>query len=102
MDLRHISFRLLEVFMCVVKTRSISETARQLYLTQPTVSQQIKRLQETVNEPLIVVNQQRIHVTEAGFALFQTCQQVFGHFDDYRDYLAELRGGSVVNARLPS
>ena len=27
MDLRHISFRLLEVFMCVVKTRSISETA---------------------------------------------------------------------------
>ena len=70
MDLRHISFRLLEVFMCVVKTRSISETARQLHLTQPTVSQQIKRLQETVNEPLVTVNQQRIHVTEAGFALF--------------------------------
>ena len=100
MDLRHISFRLLEVFMCVVKTRSISETARQLYLTQPTVSQQIKRLQETVNEPLIVVNQQRIHVTEAGFALFQTCQQVFGHFDDYRDYLVELRGGERGQCKI--
>lgn len=100
MDLRLISFRLLEVFMCVVKTRSISETARQLYLTQPTVSQQIKRLQETVNEPLIVVNQQRIHVTEAGFALFQTCQQVFGHFDDYRDYLAELRGGERGQCKI--
>lgn len=100
MDLRHISFRLLEVFMCVVKTRSISETARQLHLTQPTVSQQIKRLQETVNEPLVMVNQQRIHVTEAGFALFQTCQQVFGHFDDYQDYLAELRGGERGRCKI--
>ena len=100
MDLRHISFRLLEVFMCVVKTRSISETARQLHLTQPTVSQQIKRLQETVNEPLIVVNQQRIHITEAGFALFQTCQQVFGHFDDYQDYLVELRGGERGRCKI--
>ena len=100
MDLRHISFRLLEVFMCVVKTRSISETARQLHLTQPTVSQQIKRLQETVNEPLVMVNQQRLHVTEAGFALFQTCQQVFGHFDDYQDYLAELRGGERGRCKI--
>ncbi len=100
MDLRHISFRLLEVFMCVVKTRSISETARQLHLTQPTVSQQIKRLQVTVNEPLVMVNQQRIHVTEAGFALFQTCQQVFGHFDDYQDYLAELRGGERGRCKI--
>ena len=65
MDLRHISFRLLEVFMQVVKTRSISETARQLHLTQPTVSQQIKRLQESISEPLIIVNQQKIHIAEA-------------------------------------
>lgn len=100
MDLRHISFRLLEVFMQVVKTRSISETARQLHLTQPTVSQQIKRLQESISEPLIIVNQQKIHITEAGFALYQTCLQVFGQFDDYQDYLVELRGGERGRCKI--
>ncbi|MGB2707521.1 MAG: LysR family transcriptional regulator, partial [Pseudoalteromonas nigrifaciens] len=88
MDLRHISFRLLEVFMSVVKTRSLSETARQLYLTQPTVSLQIKRLQEEIGEPLITMQQQKLQVTEAGLELFRTCKQVFAHFEDYQDFLA--------------
>ncbi|WP_350609765.1 LysR family transcriptional regulator, partial [Pseudoalteromonas sp. 41-MNA-CIBAN-0057] len=75
MNIRQLSFRLLEVFMSVVKTGSISETARQLHLTQPTVSLQIKRLQEAVNEPLIVMQQQKLQVTEAGLQLFRTCEQ---------------------------
>ena len=66
--------------MSVVKTGSISETARGLHLTQPTVSLQIKRIQEAVGEPLIIMQQQKLQITEAGMALFRTCQQVFGHF----------------------
>ena len=99
-DLRHISFRLLEVFMSVVKTGSISETARRLHLTQPTVSLQIKRLQETIGEPLIHMQQQKLHVTEAGLALFKTCQQVFGHFEDYQDFLTELNGGERGRCKI--
>ena len=100
MDLRHISFRLLEVFMSVVKTRSLSETARQLYLTQPTVSLQIKRLQEEIGEPLITMQQQKLQVTEAGLELFRTCKQVFAHFEDYQDFLAELRGGERGRCKI--
>ncbi|MBB1334824.1 MULTISPECIES: LysR family transcriptional regulator [unclassified Pseudoalteromonas] len=100
MDLRHISFRLLEVFMSVVKTGSISETARRLHLTQPTVSLQIKRLQEAVDEPLVIIQQQKLHVTEAGHELFRTCQRVFGHFDDYNDFLAELKGGERGRCKI--
>ncbi|WP_287243993.1 LysR substrate-binding domain-containing protein, partial [Pseudoalteromonas sp.] len=29
-----------------------------------------------------------------------TCQQVFGHFDDYQDYLAELRGGERGRCKI--
>ncbi|KTF18023.1 LysR family transcriptional regulator [Pseudoalteromonas sp. H105] len=100
MDLRHISFRLLEVFMSVVKTGSISETARNLHLTQPTVSLQIKRLQEAVGEPLVLMHQQKLTVTEAGVELFKTCQQVFGKFDDYKDFLAELKGGERGRCKI--
>lgn len=100
MNIRQLSFRLLEVFMSVVKTGSISETARRLHLTQPTVSLQIKRLQEAVGEPLIIMQQQKLQVTEAGMALFTTCQQVFGHFEDYQDYLAELKGGERGRCKI--
>ncbi len=100
MDLRHISFRLLEVFMSVVKTGSISETARSLHLTQPTVSLQMKRLQEAVGEPLVLMQQQKLVVTEAGLELFKTCQQVFGQFDDYKDFLTELRGGERGRCKI--
>jgi len=99
-DLRHISFRLLEVFMSVVKTGSISETARRLHLTQPTVSLQIKRLQEAVAEPLMVMQHQKMHVTEAGLELYKTCQQVFGHFEDYQDFLSELNGGERGRCKI--
>lgn len=100
MDLRHISFRLLEVFMSVVKTGSISETARSLHLTQPTVSLQMKRLQEAVGEPLVLMQQQKLVVTEAGLELFKTCQQVFGQFDDYKYFLTELRGGERGRCKI--
>mgnify|MGYP000002805945 FL=1 len=100
MNIRQLSFRLLEVFMSVVKTGSISETARGLHLTQPTVSLQIKRLQEAVGEPLIIMQQQKLQITEAGMALFRTCQQVFGHFEDYQDYLAELKGGERGRCKI--
>ncbi|SIN82291.1 DNA-binding transcriptional regulator, LysR family [Pseudoalteromonas marina] len=100
LDLRHISFRLLEVFMSVVKTGSISETARRLHLTQPTVSLQIKRLQEAVAEPLMVMQHQKMHVTEAGLELYKTCQQVFGHFEDYQDFLSELNGGERGRCKI--
>jgi len=86
--------------MSVVKTGSISETARRLHLTQPTVSLQIKRLQEAVDEPLIIMQQQKLQITEAGMALFRTCQQVFGHFEDYQDYLAELKGGERGRCKI--
>ena len=51
---------------------------------------------EAVGGPLIIMQQQKLQITEAGMALFRTCQQVFGHFEDYQDYLAELKGGVKI------
>ncbi|EWG99871.1 LysR family transcriptional regulator [Halomonas sp. BC04] len=48
MNVRHLTFRLLQVYVAVVRSGSVSDAARQLHLTQPTVSQQLKRLSEAV------------------------------------------------------
>lgn len=100
MNLRHLTFRLLQVFVAVVQSRSITQTAKQLHLTQPTVSLQLKRLQEAVGEPLLYQDRQQLHITDAGWELYRLCQEMFGRFDDYSGFLTELRGGQRGQFRI--
>ena len=93
MNVRHLTFRLLQVYVAVVRSGSVSEAARQLHLTQPTVSQQLKRLGEAVGEPLLSVRQGRLVATEAGRELYRASREVLGRFDDFENYLTALRGG---------
>lgn len=93
MNLRHLTFRLLEVYVTVVRTGSVTAAARQLHLTQPTVSQQLKRLAETVGEPLFSSVSGTTELTDAGRELYRTALDVTGRFEDFQDYLAELQGG---------
>lgn len=93
MNVRHLTFRLLQVYVAVVHSGSVSEAARQLHLTQPTVSQQLKRLGEAVGEPLLNMHGGRLLPTEAGRELYRASREVLGRFDDFEDYLTSLRGG---------
>ncbi|SDL65485.1 DNA-binding transcriptional regulator, LysR family [Franzmannia pantelleriensis] len=93
MNIRHLTFRLLQVYVAVVRSGTMSEAARRLHLTQPTVSMQLKRLSEAVGEPLLESRQGRLLPTEAGSELYRASREVLGRFDDFDDYLAALRGG---------
>lgn len=61
--------KLLETFVAVVHTGSISAAARRLGLSQPTVSQQIKSLERVVATPLFSREGGRVELTAAGRAL---------------------------------
>lgn len=93
MNIRHLTFRLLQVFVTVVATGSYSEAARRLHLTQPTVSQQLKRLAEAVGVPLLIAQGSQWQLTDAGRELYRACVDVLGRFDDFDDYLNELEAG---------
>ncbi|MFW3613179.1 LysR family transcriptional regulator [Billgrantia antri] len=93
MNVRHLTFRLLQVYVAVVRSGSVSEAARQLHLTQPTVSQQLRRLAEAVGEPLLQSGHGRLNTTEAGRELYRASRGVLSRFDDFEDYLEALRGG---------
>lgn len=94
MNIRHLTFRLLQVYVTVVRCGSISEAARQLHLTQPTVSQQLKRLREAVGSPLLEQHAQRLTMTATGQALYQASRDVLGRFEDFSDQLSDLQQGS--------
>lgn len=93
MNLRHLSFRLLQVYVAVVRTGQISAAARQLHLTQPTVSLQIRKLTELVGEPLLQQTAGRWRPTVVGDELYRAAGDVMGRLEDFANTLAEARAG---------
>ena len=54
MDLHRIDLNLLKVFECIYRLRSLTETAREISLTQPAVSHALNRLRETLGDRLFI------------------------------------------------
>lgn len=94
MNIRHLTFRLLQVYVAVVRTGSISQAALQLHLTQPTVSQQIKRLTEAVGDTLLEPRDGRFEVTYIGRELYNAALDALGRFDDFSSLLNEAALGN--------
>ncbi len=93
MKIRQLTFRLLQVYVDVVRTGSITTTATRLHLTQPTVSQQLKRLREIVGEPIVRQEQGRVVPTEVGQALYQLSQDLLSRADVFSQYLDDYSRG---------
>lgn len=100
MNIRHLSFRLLQVYIQVVRRGTISAAARALHLTQPTVSLQLKKLAEAVNEPLFDSRDGRMVLTPIGKELYLAACDVLGRFEDFNGFLERARGGHTGNLSI--
>lgn len=100
MNLRHLSFRLLQVYIQVIRSGTVSGAARELHLTQPTVSLQLKRLADAVGEPLFEHVDGRLVPTLAGQELYGAACDVVGRFDDFAGFLEQARGGHAGQVRI--
>lgn len=100
MNVRHLSFRLLQVYVQVIRTGSVSAAARALHLTQPTVSLQLKRLAEAVGEPLFEQLEGRLQANHVGQELYGAACDVLGRFDDFGGFLEQARGGYTGQVRI--
>lgn len=100
MNIRHLSFRLLQVYVQVARLGNISAAARALHLTQPTVSLQLKKLREAVDEPLFTLREGRMEMTHVGEELYRAACDVLVRFDDFNGFLEQARGGSSGHIHL--
>ena len=64
-------FKQLEAFVAVVENKSFSEAARQLNLTQPTISAHISSLEKELNSRLFVRNTKEVGLSEDGKDLYK-------------------------------
>ncbi|MFA9218390.1 MAG: LysR family transcriptional regulator [Sphingomonadaceae bacterium] len=100
MNVRHLSFRLLQVYVQVVQLGSLSAAARALHLTQPTVSLQIKRLADAVGTPLFEPREGQQQLSAAGEELYAAACDVLGRFDDFSSWLARADAGTTGHVRV--
>ncbi len=66
----------LEIFVRVAETKNFSAAARQLYLTQPTVSAHIAALERELNTCLLVRNTKGVALSETGKELYAYAEQM--------------------------
>jgi len=97
---RHITLRQLQVFETVARLRNFSRAGDELFLTQSTVSTQIKNLSDAIGMPLLEQIGKEIHLTDAGKLLHNACRDIFGTLDNLDMAVADLNGLKRGNLRL--
>ncbi|MEH2274970.1 MAG: LysR substrate-binding domain-containing protein [Nostoc sp.] len=90
----------LKVFEAAARHSSFTRAAEELFLTQPTVSMQIKQLTKSVGLPLFEQVGKRLYLTEAGRELFATCRQIFENIAQFEMKVADLKGLKQGQLRL--
>jgi DNA-binding transcriptional LysR family regulator len=86
MDIHH-----LRVFSSVYKNRSFSKAAEELYLTQPTISDHIRALEEELNCKLFDRLSRKIIPTREAVLLIVKAQEIIDKLDGFKDSLGEFR-----------
>jgi DNA-binding transcriptional LysR family regulator len=76
MKLRHVTLHQMRIFHSLGRHLSFTRAAEELFLSQPAVSIQVKRLEESVGMPLVEQMGKRIFLTEVGKELFEACRDV--------------------------
>jgi DNA-binding transcriptional LysR family regulator len=90
--LRRVTLRQLQVFEAVARLGSFTRAAEALYLAQPTVSMQLKKLSETLGLPLFEHAGTRVQLTDAGRELYTTCREVFDALAGLDMAVADIKG----------
>ena len=87
-----VTLRQLQTFEAVARLSSVTRAAQEMHVSQPTVSKQIKLLQEEVGMPLIEHIGKKLFLTEAGQQLYDTCAQWLNTWGRFEQTIADLKG----------
>lgn len=68
--------RVLQYFLAVAKEQNISAAAQSLHLTQPTLSRQLKELEDRLGKQLMIRGNRKITLTEEGVLLRKRAEEI--------------------------
>lgn len=95
-----VNFEYYKIFWTVVQCGTISGGAKQLHLTQPTVSEAIKKLEDELGCTLLVRNHRGVSLTEEGKIVYRRartgCEDLFQAEYDLKNYLEGKTGNLTI------
>ncbi|MDA8390413.1 MAG: LysR family transcriptional regulator [Gammaproteobacteria bacterium] len=97
---RHATLRQLQIFEAVARLGSFTRAAEELFLAQPTVSIQLKKLSDTIGIPLVEQTGLSIRLTDTGREVHTACQEVFRSLAKLELNIADIKGVERGRLRL--
>ena len=94
-----LDLELLRSFVSVVDAGGFTRAGERVHRTQSTVSQQIKRLEDDVGQPLLNRNGKDVTPTEAGERLLSYARRLLALAEEARDVVARPESEGAVAAR---
>jgi LysR family hydrogen peroxide-inducible transcriptional activator len=95
----------LRYFVAVAEEGSFSRAATRVRVAQPSLSQQIRKLEAEVGQPLFDRLPRSVVLTEAGHCLIDYARKILSSIDDARRCVGELKGeigGKLAVGAIPT
>ncbi|MFI3303255.1 MAG: hydrogen peroxide-inducible genes activator [Rikenellaceae bacterium] len=90
----------LEYLLAVANCGSFSAAAEHCFVTQPSLSMQIKALEEELGVVLLDRSHKPVIPTEAGLVVIEEARNTIMAYNNIRESVAELRGETIGKLRL--
>lgn len=82
----------LQIFLTVVKTKSVSKAAEALFLTQPAVSIQLKNFQQQFDVPLTEIIGRSIYITDFGKEIAVSAKEILDQVEAIQHKMHAFKG----------
>ena len=90
--IRHATLRQLQVFEAIVRHGNFTRASEELFLSQPTVSAQVKKLADAMGLPLFEQTGRSVKPTDAALELYDACRKIFETLANLELKIAEIKG----------
>jgi DNA-binding transcriptional LysR family regulator len=90
-----VNFELYKTFYFTAKHQSFTKAAEALFVTQSSVSQSIKQLEQKLDKKLFVRHKRRINLTKEGEILFAHVEQAYNHIKVAERKLEHFNQGEI-------
>jgi DNA-binding transcriptional LysR family regulator len=88
----------LQIFYKAAQKLNFSEVAQELFLTQPAVTFQIKKLENFLGTPLFYREKNRVTLTEAGEILYRHARKILDCYEEAEREVGKISG--IVRGRI--
>lgn len=88
----NVTFRQLSVFTSVARHLSFTQAAKELHLSQPAVSMQVKQMEEQVGLPLFEQIGKKIHLTDVGHEMLHYSRAIGQLLSEAEEVINEIKG----------